>query len=308
LDTWYPERNAEILDALDKARQTMERDLAAEDSTIALESDLIKEFDIMLNSIRVGTLFRTGRLQESQAVLNQTLALLADLEDYQNLNTARSIIYRFAVEYYKRTDNLAEALRFQSLLTENEERIYEWNKTVVINEMSAKYDAERNRIRIEMLTRENRTTRQILWLIAGLSLAVIAAGGLIILWRHLRRKNIEYQLYETALVAELSPQMPVRETIDKIVRSVTGSAMEKDVKSAYLSRLEHVDISLLENIYRSSGGGLTSLDMKYIICFVTEMAVRDIGLLFNVEPASVNTVRYRIRKKFAPDDPFRLVI
>lgn len=308
LDTYYPERNAEILDALEKARRTMERDLATEDSTIALESDLMKEFDIMLNSILVGTLFRTGRLPESEAVLDQTLALLDDLDDFQNLNTVRSIIYRFAVEYYRKTDDLAKALHFQSLLTANEERIHEWNKTVVINEMSAKYDAERNRTRIEMLTRENRTARQMLWLIAGLALAVIAAGGLIILWRHLHRKNIEYQLYETALVAELSPQMPVRETIEKIVRSVAGSAVEKDVKSAYLSRLEHLDISLLENIYRSSGGSLTSLDMKYIVCFVAEIAVRDISTLFNVEPASVNTVRYRIRKKFAPDDPFRLVI
>ncbi len=308
LDTWYPERNAEILDALDKARQTMERDLAAKDSTIALESNLMTEFDIMLNSILAGTLFRAGRLQESRAVLDQTLVLLARLEDHENLNTVRSIVYRFAVQYYKKTGDMAEALRFQALLTANEARIHEWNTTLVINEMSAKYDAERNRTRIEMLTRENRTTRQILWLIAGLSLAVIAAGGLVILWGHLRRKNIEYRLYETALVAELSPQMPVRETIEKIVRSVTGSAIEKDVKAAYLARLEHLDISLLENVYRSSGGSLTSLDMKYIVCFAAEIAVRDIGLLFNVEPASVNTVRYRIRKKFAPDDPFRLVI
>ncbi len=308
LDTWYPERNAEILEALGKARKITERDLVTEGSTIALESNMMQEFDIMLNSILARTLFRTGRLQRSHAVLDHTLALLAELDDHENLNTIRSTVYRFAVEYYKKTDSPAEALRFASLLTANEERIHEWNKTLVINEMSAKYDAERNRTRIEMLTRENRATRQIMWLIAGLSLALMVAGGLIILWGQLRRKNIEQQLYETALVAELSPLMPVRETIEKIVRLVAASTIEKDAKTAYLARLERLDIALLENVYRCSGGSLTSLDMKYIVCFAAEIAVRDIGLMFNVEPASVNTVRYRIRKKFAPDDPFRLVI
>lgn len=308
LDTWYPARNAEILDALEMARRTMERDLAMEGSTIALEGDLIKEFEIMLNSIHAGTLFRIGRLRESRAVLDRTLVLLAEMERYENLNTARSIVYRFAVDYYKATGDPAEALRFQELLTANQERIHEWNRTMVINEMSAKYDAERNRVRIEMLTRENRAARQILWLVAGLSLAVIAAGGLMIFMGRLRRKNIEQRLYETALEAELSPRMPVRETIDKIARQVGGAAIEKDAKQAYLESLEHLDVSLLETIYRSSKGSLTSLDMKYIVCFAAEIAVRDIGGLFNVEPASVNTVRYRIRKKFAPDDPLRLVI
>ena len=37
--------------------------------------------------------------------------------------------------------------------------------------------------------------------------------------------------------------------------------------------------------------------MKYILCFAADIDTADIALVFNVEPASVRTVRYRIKKK-----------
>lgn len=308
LDTYYPEQTGRILKALDRAREIMQRELAVDNPVITVESNLIKEFDIMLNSIRAGTLFRMGNLWESRAILDRTLVLLGELDDHENLNTVRSTIYRFAVEYYKKAGNPNEALHFQTRLTANEERIHEREKITAINDMSAKYDAERNRIRIDMLTRENHTTRQIMWLIAGLSLALIAAGGSIVISERLRRRSIEQQLYETALVAELSALVPIRETIEKILSLISGSNIEQDSKAIYRERLDNLDISFLENIYRSSEGNLTSLDMKYIVCFVAKISVRDISILFNVEQASVNTVRYRIRKKIAQNDPTRLII
>jgi signal transduction histidine kinase len=188
LDSWYPEQSSRIFDALDRARKITEIDLATEGSTIAAESSAMKEFEIMLNSIRAKALFRTGRLRESREVLDETLILLSGLEDHENLNSVRSIVYRFAVEYYDKTGNTAEALRFQALLTTNEARIHEKDKITAINEMSARYEAEMKQTRIETLTRENRTTRQLLWLIAGLSTALIAAALFIVLLGRARRK------------------------------------------------------------------------------------------------------------------------
>jgi hypothetical protein len=240
--------------------------------------------------------------------LNSALERMSEYEDFEVLNAVRSNIYECAVEIHEKTGNHAEALRFQKLFTANEARNHEKNKITAINDMSAKYDTELKQTRIETLTRENRAARQILWLVVGLSAALVVAGLSVILLGRARRKNIEQRLYETALLAELSPQMPVRETIEKIARQVTESAIDGATKTQYLERLERLDVPLLENLYRSSGGTLTGLDMKYIVCFAATLAVRDIGLLFSVEPASVNTVRYRIRKKFAPGDPFRLVI
>ncbi len=103
-------------------------------------------------------------------------------------------------------------------------------------------------------------------------------------------------------------QTPVADTIEKIARKVLFSTIDTDSKSIYLDSLSHLDDALLENAYRNSEGKITPLDMKYIICFNAGMSVRDISILFNIEPASVTTVRYRIRKKFAKEDSFRTII
>ncbi|MCL2073360.1 MAG: hypothetical protein FWH18_05540 [Marinilabiliaceae bacterium] len=64
---------------------------------------------------------------------------------------------------------------------------------------------------------------------------------------------------------------------------------------------------MLENAYQTSKAKITSMDIKYIICFAADLDTKDISLIFNIEPASVNTVRYRIKKKFAEEDAFRMV-
>ena len=48
--------------------------------------------------------------------------------------------------------------------------------------------------------------------------------------------------------------------------------------------------------------------MKYILCFYIDMMVRDISLTFNVEVASIYTVRYRIRKKFKDNLAFQFLM
>ncbi len=107
---------------------------------------------------------------------------------------------------------------------------------------------------------------------------------------------------------QLPEQTPVADTIEKIARQVAASVIDKSIKSVYLDNLSHLDGVVLENAYRNSEARLTALDIKYIICFNAGMSVPDIGTVFSIEPASVNTVRYRIRKKFARNDPFRTII
>lgn len=98
------------------------------------------------------------------------------------------------------------------------------------------------------------------------------------------------------------------DTIEKIARRVSASAIDTGAKNIYMDSLSHLDDALLENTYRNSEVRLTALDMKYIICFNAGMNAHDIGIMFNIEPASVTTARYRIRKKFAQNDPFRTII
>ena len=103
-------------------------------------------------------------------------------------------------------------------------------------------------------------------------------------------------------------QYPIRNVIDNIAQVISASNIEKDYKKAYLERLMKVDTKLLEMAYQTSKEKITGKDMKYIICFATDVDVKDISLLFNIEPASVHTVRYRIKKKFAKNDTFRMIL
>ena len=47
---------------------------------------------------------------------------------------------------------------------------------------------------------------------------------------------------------------------------------------------------------------LTIVDKKYLLCFLQGEDVKTIAARFHVEPASVYTVRYRMKKKFPKNE------
>jgi len=325
LDDYYPKQTTSIFLYLDKAIEMMEREWLSRTQ----ESAAGKEFKIYINTIRAKALSRKGKMQESYKVMNEALLLLNELKDdnklskdYNNLSVHRHTAYQFMADYYEKINRPAEALKYQKLLQESEAQRYESEKIQAINEMSAKYETEKKEIRIQTLVKEYKTTQRILWLTIGLSVALLTAFLLIFLSSRLKRKNVEQQLYEMALLAELRQnelekiqnlkqeleQSPVKNTIEKISWLVEDSIIEKNTKKTYLERLSKIDAKLLEQAYQSSKAKITGMDMKYIICFSADIDVKDISLLFNVEPASVHTVRYRIKKKFSKEDSFRAVL
>jgi hypothetical protein len=177
-------------------------------------------------------------------------------------------------------------------------------------------------MQIQALIKEKAAARRILLLVIGLLTALLTTSVLMIFSNRLKRKNTEQQLYETALLAELSQselekvqkvqqqleQNPVKNSIEKITWLVEESLIESITKKTYFEHLARIDVQLLEQAYQTSNVKITTMDMKYIICFAADMDVKDISLLFNVEPASVHTVRYRIRKKFAKENAFLTVL
>ena len=46
---------------------------------------------------------------------------------------------------------------------------------------------------------------------------------------------------------------------------------------------------------------LTESDKRYMICFIVGMSMADIATIFHVEPTSLYTMKYRIKKKFPPE-------
>ncbi len=95
---------------------------------------------------------------------------------------------------------------------------------------------------------------------------------------------------------------------DRIIQSIYKSLIDNGKKVEYIENLTNIDILLFEEGYVLSNQLLTNLDLKYITCFAIDMDVKDISLLFNVEPASVRTARYRIRKKIGKENSFKFLI
>ena len=317
-DDYYPEQTDSIFFYIDKALEMMEK----ESFSRLQEANSAMELKIFLNTIRTNALAREGKMQEAYKVTSESLSMLDELKNYQNLNELRYKVYLFMTGYYEKANRPAEALKFHKLLLESEERRYENEKVQAINDMSAKYENEKKEIQIQTLMRENKTALRILGLTLGLLLTLLTMFLLIVLWSRLKRKNTEQRLYETALLAELRQnelekmqnikqqleQNPVKNSIEKIAQLISVSQIEKEDKKNYLERLSTIDSKQLENIYHTSKTKITGMDMKYIICFFADIDKKDISLLFNVEPASVHTVRYRIKKKFSKDDTFRMML
>jgi len=318
LDKFFPQQNDSIFFYLDKSLDMIEK----ENRSRMAEKNSVLELKSYINQIRAKALFREGKMQDSFHAMNEALSMLDELKDYKNLSVSRHAVYQFMVEYFEKINQPGNALKFMKLLQDNEAQRYNNEKLQAINDMSAKYEAEKKEIRIQTLIRENKSVQRILWLTVILSVVLLTMFILIILFSRLKRKNIEQQLYETALFAELnqselekmknakqqSELNPVTSMIERITKIVLASPIEKDEKKTYLDQIAKIDPQLLEQAYQTANIKITGMDMKYIICFAAGIDVKDISLLFNVEPASVLTVRYRIRKKFSKENAFRMIL
>ena len=90
---------------------------------------------------------------------------------------------------------------------------------------------------------------------------------------------------------------------------ILHAPLEPDLKENYCGKLFGLasDEGLIM-IFLSCDCKITPMDMKYILCFYIDMMVRDISLTFNVEVASIYTVRCRIRKKFKDNLAFQFLM
>jgi len=103
-------------------------------------------------------------------------------------------------------------------------------------------------------------------------------------------------------------QKPSKMMIEKLTEWISNSIIEKHKKHTYINQLSGLNIDMLEQAYLTANEKISNMDMKYIICFAIDMDVKDMSLLFNVEPASIYIVRYRIKKKFSGKNTLKLLI
>jgi len=103
-------------------------------------------------------------------------------------------------------------------------------------------------------------------------------------------------------------QKPTKTIIEKLNDLITKSYIEKTKKNHYIQQLSELDIDMLELGYNTATEKISNMDMKYIACFAIDMGVPEMGAIFNVEPTTIHTVRYRIKKKFGNKNTFKFLI
>ena len=124
------------------------------------------------------------------------------------------------------------------------------------------------------------------------------------------RNKQKAQLYDAKLkrIKQQLEQKPTKIMIEKLTDWISKSGMEEAKKNTYIRQLSELDIDALEQGYLTTDEKISNMDMKYIICFASDMDVKDMSILFNVEPASIRSVRYRIKKKFGEKNTFKFLI
>lgn len=82
---------------------------------------------------------------------------------------------------------------------------------------------------------------------------------------------------------------------------VETSELPHRLQERYLNALAHFDKKRFEEVGHMARRALTESDKRYMICFIVGMSITDIATIFHVEPTSLYTMKYRIKKKFPPE-------
>ena len=113
---------------------------------------------------------------------------------------------------------------------------------------------------------------------------------------------------ELKRIKQKMEQNPTKSMIGKLTDWISESNINTTKKETYIQQLSELNIDLLEQAYLTANEKISNMEMKYIICFAIDMDVRDMSCLFNVESASIRSVRYRIKKKFGEKNTFKFLM
>ena len=223
--------------------------------------------------------------------------------------TERGEAYKFLSMIYEEQGKWQKALDYKQKLIENNDLRYDVDKRRVLQDIQTKYEVEKQTLQMEKLAAENKSNR---WIMVALWLLLVAM--VLCYWLlEMRRKNIEAKLYEAALEADNMRQTintlesktdvdPLVILVDELVKQLLNGRKREYVESA-VTHLRNLDLNHIQSLL-SHAKKITTMDKRYILCFAAGMTVENIADLMSLEPASVYTVRYRLRKKFSSEYPF----
>lgn len=284
------------------------------------------EVDLNIHSA-YGMLYK--RLRQYPLAIRE-LTKAVEMMDADTLNTGirqeKLSTCEDLVEIYTAMGNYKEAVEWQQKIIDFHSKVYDLKLSEQLNELSTKFDVERKDLQLRALNERQTQQAKIFRLMA---VALIAAVVIIVfvVWTYVQhRRRLQDRLYQAALEAEMRMQeldavksqyselketMESRQTsrnfekiIDRMKALVAASSIETSTRDEYLSRLARINPAEVEQQFATSLAQMTQMDIKYILCFLLEFKATDIAALFSVEPASVYTVRYRLRKKYRDNPSF----
>ena len=223
--------------------------------------------------------------------------------------TERGEAYKFMAMIHEEQGHWRRALAYQQKLLENNELRYDEDKRRVLQEVQTQYEVEKQQLEMDKLAAENSRGRWLLVALWLLLLLLVIGYWLLVMGR----RNAEAKLYEAALEADNMRQTinsleaqtdiePLRLLVDGLVQQLQEGKEHSYTQSA-LESLHELDLGHIQ-VLLSHGKKITTMDKRYILCFAAGMSVEDIADFMCLEPASVYTVRYRLRKKFGSEYPF----
>ena len=90
----------------------------------------------------------------------------------------------------------------------------------------------------------------------------------------------------------------IRNALTQLESQIQTSSLSAEVKSSTLASVRGVDVELILTLSERATTPLTSANLLYLICFLAGVGTQSIASIFHVEPATVYTVRYRLRARF----------
>ena len=216
----------------------------------------------------------------------------------------RSEAYAFLVDLYTIEKRYEEALHFLQKQKENDLLRYNIERQRVLDDIQTRYEVAQGELSLQ---REQHRTHVLISLLITFALLILVILS-ILCAVYFKKREMEEKLYTMALESDnmynslqdlkrsntIEPMEVLRQGLLMQVQSLPDKS---PYKSDVLLRLQDVD---LLSFHQQIGyiEGLSVMDKRYLLCFAAGLSAEQVSVLFSISPASVYTVRYRIRKKY----------
>lgn len=300
---------------IDSVRKYLDLAQEARDHTDYLAPIDLQEADISILDERSWLAYYFGERAEAKRYMLEVLALIDTVSQTRPnaVLTERCEAYQFMAMIAEEENNHTEALEWQKKLNEANRERYNVEQNEALHEVEAQYKKREQDRTISALRKQN-----IMLIAISASLLIILFSAFVIY--RLRRKNREQEQYEQALEAALP--LTVAKTGDNNVagtklsphedadehngddRHIEASSLKLQLDllchdfPRYEQRLRKVNLTLVADLCSHAEKALSVVDLRYLICFLTDLTTTEVAEMFSVEPPSIYIARYRLRRKF----------